>query len=182
MSHTLFRSSAIGAVDGRTIFGVAVPYEQVTEITERDERGQTVSFREKFVLGSFDRSIRERGHKVRLLIGHESRKLPVGHATELREEADGLHAEFRMADTTEGNDLLTLVHDGVIDSFSIGFTPIRERWDGDVRVHVEAGLREVSAVNWPAYAGAEIAGVRSQQSPLFIPRSVAQARLATLDW
>jgi len=181
MTRTLFRSSAIDAVDGRTIYGVAVPYEQVTEITERDERGRTVSFREKFVLGSFARSIRERGHKVRLLIGHEARKLPVGHATELREEPDGLHAEFRVADTADGNDLLTLVRDGVVDSFSIGFTPIRERWDGDVRIHTEAGLREVSAVNWPAYTGAAIAGVRSRQS-LIIPRSVAQARLALLDW
>lgn len=180
MSNILYRNSSIGAIEGRTIHGVAVPYEQVTTISERNDRGQVVDFREKFTYGSFARSIRERGHKVRLLIGHETRKLPVGQASELREEADGLHAAFTIADTTDGNDLLTLVRDGVVDSFSIGFTPIRDRWDGDVRVHLEAGLREVSAVNWPAYAGAAIAGVRSQHS-LAIPRAVAERRLKLLE-
>ncbi len=182
MSNILFRNSTIGAVEGRTIHGIAVPYEQVTAISERDERGQVVEYREKFSYGSFARSIRERGHKVRLLIGHETRKLPVGQASELREERDGLHAAFLVADTTDGNDLLTLVRDGVVDSFSIGFTPIRDQWNGDVRVHLEAGLREVSAVNWPAYPGAAIAGVRSASASLIIPRSVAAARLSLLDW
>lgn len=182
MSTILYRSSSIGAVEGRTIHGIAVPYEQITTISERNERGQIVDFREKFTYGSFARSIRERGHKVRLLIGHETRKLPVGQASDLHEERDGLHASFIVADTTDGNDLLTLVRDGVVDSFSIGFTAIRERWDGDVRVHLEAGLREVSAVNWPAYPGAAIAGVRSESHSPVIPRSVAQARLSLLDW
>ena len=42
---------------------------------------------------------------------------------------------------------------------------------------VEASLRTLTAL--PAYQGAEIAGVRSQ---LIIPRSLAEARLAILDW
>jgi HK97 family phage prohead protease len=182
LSKILYRNSEIGAVEGRTIHGIAVPYEQVATISEINDRGQIVDYREKFTYGSFARSIRERGHKVRLLIGHETRKLPVGQASDLREERDGLYAAFTVADTTDGNDLLTLVRDGVVDSFSIGFTAVRERWDNDVRVHLEAGLREVSAVNWPAYAGAAIAGVRSESESLHISRAVAQARLSLLDW
>jgi uncharacterized protein len=183
MSNILYRNSEIGAVEGRTIHGIAVPYEQIINVTERDDRGGIIEYREKFTYGSFARSIRERGHKVRLLIGHEARKLPVGQASELHEERDGLHAAFTVADTTDGNDLLTLVRDGVVDSFSIGFTVIRERWERDLRIHIESGLREVSAVNWPAYAGATIAGVRSRgdhHQPV-IPRAVAERRLRLLE-
>ena len=181
MSKILYRNSEIGAVEGRTIHGIAVPYEQITTIGEYDDRGQRREYREKFTYGSFARSIRERGHKVRLLIGHETRKLPVGHASELREERDGLYASFAVSDTTDGNDLLTLVRDGIVDSFSIGFTAIRDRWEGDLRIHHEAGLREVSAVNWPAYPGAAIAGVRSLDAQRVILRSVAERRLRLLE-
>ena len=178
MSSILFRAADLGTIEGRTLFGCAVPYEQVTVIQELDDRGNVVDYREKFTFGSFARSIRERGHKVRLLVGHDTRKLPVGRAVELREESNGLHAAFEVSDTSLGNDLLTLVRDGIADSFSIGFTPIRERWENGVRVHLEAGLREVSAVTFPAYPGAAIAGVRSQ---LVIPRAVAERRLKLLD-
>ncbi|GAS87540.1 HK97 family phage prohead protease [Mycolicibacterium brisbanense] len=181
MSNILFRTAALNSIEGRTIHGIAVPYEQITNIRELDDMGRIVEHREKFTYGSFARSIRERGHKVKLLVGHDERKLPVGRAVDLREDRDGLMAAFEVSDTTAGNDLLTLVREGTVDSFSIGFTPIKERWERDLRIHLEAGLREVSAVTWPAYPGAQIAGVRSQSS-VVIPRSVAEARLSLLDW
>lgn len=181
MSKILYRTAELDThVEGRTIHGLAVPYEQVSPIKEFDDRGKVVEYREKFTYGSFARSIEERGHKVKLLVGHDARKLAVGKAVELREERDGLHAAFAVSDTTAGNDLIALVRDGVVDSFSVGFTPMREQWDGNLRIHLESSLHEVSAVNWPAYAGAKIAGVRSQS--LVIPRSIAEARLSLLDW
>lgn len=179
MSNILFRTADLSTVKGRTVHGLAVPYDQVTQIQELDDRGRVVDYSEKFTYGSFARSIRERGHKVKLLVGHDTRKLPVGKAVELREERDGLHAAFEVSDTSLGNDLLTLIRDGIADSFSIGFTPVREQWESGVRVHLEAGLREVSAVTFPAYPGALIAGVRSQS--LVIPRAVAERRLRLLD-
>ncbi|WP_319454253.1 MULTISPECIES: HK97 family phage prohead protease [unclassified Mycobacterium] len=180
MSQILYRSAALGAVEGRTIHGIAVPYEQVTTIVERDDvTGQLIEFPEKFIYGSFARSIKERGHKVKLMVGHDLRKLPVGRAAELHEERDGLHAAFAVSDTTVGNDLLTLVREGIVDSFSIGFTVIKERWDNGLRIHLESGLREVSAVNNPAYVGAAIAGVRSQS--LAISKAVAERRLKLLE-
>lgn len=181
LSKIHFRTADLGAVEGRTIHGVAVPYEQVTNIQELDDRGKVVDYSEKFTFGSFARSISERGHKVKLLVGHDTRKLPVGKAVELREERDGLHAAFEVSDTSLGNDLLTLIRDGIADSFSIGFTPVRERWEGGVRIHLESMLREVSAVTFPAYPGALIAGVRSESDSLVISRAVAERRLRLLD-
>ena len=48
-------------------------------------------------------------------------------------------------------------------------------------VRTEVALMEVSLVGLSAYAGASVAGVRSQSS-LVISRSVAQARIALFDW
>jgi len=176
LSDILFRDAELSSGAGRTVFGVVVPYGQVVEVN--DGAGP---YRECFEFGAFDRSIRERGAKVRLFDSHNTRKLPIGRAVELHERADGLHAAFEIAATRGGDDALELVRSGVVDSFSISFRGIRERRDGDVVVRTEAALREVSLVGLPAYPGAMVAGVRST-TPLVIPRSVAQARLDLLDW
>lgn len=175
MTSILFRSAELTPGAGRTIFGVAVPYGQVAEVSD-DGR----PYRERFEFGAFDRSIRERGSKVRLFTGHETRKLPIGRAVDLQERSDGLHAAFEVAATRDGDDALELVRSGVVDSFSIGFRGIRDRRENGVVVRTEAALMEVSLVGMPAYAGASVAGVRTQS--LIIPRTVAEARLSIIDW
>ena len=68
----------------------------------------------------------------------------------------GCAVRSRIPQTREGDDApWTLVRDGVLDSFSVGFVPIRDTRDGDVLVRTEAALREVSLVGFPAYAGAD---------------------------
>lgn len=143
--------------DGRTIFGVVVPYGQVAEVD--DGRGP---YRESFEFGAFARSIADRSAKIRLFINHDThRRLPIGRATALEERSDGLHGAFSVSATRDGDEALTLVSDGVVDAFSVGFRPIRERSDAGVVLRTEAALREVSLVSMPAYAGALVGGVRS---------------------
>lgn len=155
---------------GRTVFGLAVPYGVETQIREYGR-----SYMERFAPGAFARSVEERGSKVRLFVGHESNRLPIGRATELREAADGLHAAFHIPATRAGDDALALVRDGVVDSFSVGFRPIHDRQDGDVTVRVEAALMEVSLVGIPAYEGAAVAGIRTATPALSV--DVARRRL-----
>ena len=171
MTDILFRNAELTHGSGRTVHGVAVPYGQVAEVSDGGGR----PYRERFEFGAFDRSIRERGNKVRLFTGHDTRRLPIGRAVELREQRDGLHAAFEIAATRDGDDALELVRSGTVDSFSIGFRGIRDHMDGDVVVRTEASLWEVSLVGMPSYAGAAVAGVRSQ---FIIPRScgASQAR------
>ena len=173
MSSILYRTVNLTASAGRTVFGIVAPFGQVAEVSDGGR-----PYRERFDFGAFSRSISERGGKVKLFTGHETRKLPVGRATSLREQSDGLHAEFLVADTVDGRDALELVRSGIIDSFSVGFRGIRERMDGDVVVRTEVALMEVSLVGVAAYPGAAVAGVRSQP---FLPLSVAAARLRLLD-
>jgi HK97 family phage prohead protease len=173
---TLYRATAeLVRADstGRTIYGLAVPYGQTAEVD--DGFGP---YREQFEYGAFTRSIAERGHKVRLFAVHQTRKLPIGRATELREASDGLHAAFTVARTRDGDEALELVTSGIADGLSVGFDGIRERRSPDgVIVRTEAALREVSLCAEGAYPGAVVAGVRSAHPPLSTDLAARRLRL-----
>lgn len=176
MSAVLLRSTGSlflrDAGDGRTVHGLAVPYGVTAEVS--DGYG---TYLEEFAPGAFTRSIAQRGDKVRLFTQHETRRFPIGRATNLVERPEGLHAEFYVSDTRDGNEALELVRDGVVDAFSIGFASVREQQRGKVTVRLEAALREVSLVHSPAYDGALVAGVRS--API-LTADAARRRLALL--
>jgi HK97 family phage prohead protease len=176
MTQILYRTAQLTPGDGRTVFGIAVPFGQVTEVSDGDGR----PYKERFELGSCRRTIVERGHKLKLLVGHDMRRLPIGKATALEERDDGLHVEFAVSDTTAGNDTLTAIRDGLVGGFSVGFSGIGHRFENDVLVRTEVALNEISVTPFPAYSGAAIGGVRT--SDLIIPRRRAEALLAILDW
>lgn len=173
---TLYRSTLLRAdATGRTVYGVVMPYSQPAEV--RDGFGP--SYLEQFAPGAFARSIRERGRKVKLFVQHETRRLPIGRATELDEHPEGLHASFAVAKTRDGDDALELVQAGVVDGFSVGFAPIRDRKERDGTVtRVEAAIREVSLVHSPAYEGAGVAGVRSSDLTVDVARRRLRLLLA----
>lgn len=152
----------VASGDGRTLFGVAVPFGQVAEVN--DGFGP---YRETFTRGAFARSIAERGHRVKLAVNHDlHRRLPVGRVTRLFEDSDGLRFEARVSETQAGDEVLELVRDGALDGVSINFEPLRERRrpDGVIeRTEVKLG-RELSVTPVPVYPGALIAGVRSESS------------------
>ncbi|MBT2271405.1 HK97 family phage prohead protease [Rhodococcus cerastii] len=160
--------------DGRTVHGIAVPFNSPTDI--RDFEGE---YEESFKFGAFTRTIAERGSRVKFLAHHDSRAMPLGRATLLREDPAGLYAEFRVSETQAGDEALELIRDGALDGFSIGFRAIRETWSRsrDVRTITEAALLEVSAVNFPAYDPARIAGVRSKITTLTPEQAAARLRL-----
>lgn len=158
--------------DGRTVFGLAVPFNVPTRI--RDYEG---TYDEVFRHGAFAKTIADRGpRKVKLYVKHRRYGDPLGRAIELREDPAGLYGAWRVAKTERGDEVLELVREGAYDAFSIGFRPVRSRWadlveevvgvredyvrDGSVE-RLEVRLDETSIVDMPAYDTAEIAGVRS---------------------
>jgi HK97 family phage prohead protease len=146
--------------DGRTVYGLAVPFDSPTPI--RDRSG---TYDEVFRMGAFADTIRERGDRVKFLANHDRQTMPLGKAIMLREDPAGLIGEFRVSATPAGDAALELIRDGVLDALSIGFAPIqsvgREGRDPVVE-RTAVKLMEVSAVAFPAYEGALIAGVRSE--------------------
>lgn len=161
--------------DGRTVVGIAVPFDAPTAI--RDASG---SYDEVIRRGAFARTIRERGNRVKFLAQHDHRVLPLGRAHLLREDPTGLYAELRVSQTTAGDEVLELVRDGALDALSIGFRPQRDRWSADRSMveRLEVRLDEISAVAFPAYESALIAGVRGDLH--VIPSESAHRRLELL--
>jgi uncharacterized protein len=154
--------------DGRTIFGIVMPYDQEARVN--DGFGP---YTEVFRAGSFAKSIRERGDRIKLLVNHEKlRSLPIGKAVKWREDTRGLYGEFRVSETAAGDEALTLVRDGVADSFSAGFMPIQPGPhepipDSGLVERIEAKLGETSLVAFPAYEGATVMGYRFDFTPIW---------------
>lgn len=142
-----------GDGDGRTVCGIVVPYDVEQRITS--------NLVEVFRRGVFSRVI-PAAHRVKLLVSHDSRALPIGRATLLREDTNGLYGEFRVSKGSRSDDILELVRDGALSEFSVGFQPIKDnrRKDGVVE-RIAAHLAEVSLVTFGAYgAAAQISAVR----------------------
>ena len=88
----------------------------------------------------------------------------IGKMLELEEREDGAYASFKIAATPKGDELLTLVTEGVVDSFSLGFIPGQVAPDGTH--HRVKALPEVSLVTFGAYPGAKVLSVREKEDPM----------------
>ncbi len=85
--------------DGRTIFGIAVPYNKEQRITQ--------TMVEVFRKGVFAEVIKA-PHRVKLLRGHGENNV-LGRATLLRETDEGLYAEFKISKTREGDSPVQII-------------------------------------------------------------------------
>lgn len=143
------RSVEIRAVDTekREITGVAVPYNQVTDID---------GYKERFEAGAFGTP-----ENVKLFYGHSE---PIGRVVSGNDTDEGYLITARISETERGNEIYTLMKDGVLNRFSVGFLPIEHRMEKDVVVRTKADLKEVSVVAFPAYEGAKVSEVRESQT------------------
>ena len=132
-------------LENREVSGIAVPYNEVTQIGRMKEM-----FSPKSVVTN---------KLPKLFYNHEE---PIGRILKVDDQADGLHITAKISDTRSGQDAWELVKDGVIRSFSVGFIPIEHSLDGDVVVRTKVDLKEISLVALPAYAGAELTEFRNE--------------------
>ena len=130
----------------RTIIGLAVPYGQEIELT-----GNTM---ERFEAGAIQ-SVED----VKLFYGHEE---PIGKVVEGRDTPEGYEIVAKISDTPRGNEVYTLLQDDVLNRFSVGFFPVKDRKEGQTIVRELVDLKEVSVVPFPAFEGAKITEVRSE--------------------
>jgi HK97 family phage prohead protease len=140
--------------DGRTLYGVAVPYGVEASIG---------SYVEVFTRGAFGDA--PPTHVLTAAHPRDGAQLPIGRSVELRDMPDGLHGAWRVSETEFGNDVLALARDGVPLSLSIGFVEGRNRWNAThTRVErLSAVLDHVAIVREGAYAGAAVTGLRSAE-------------------
>jgi len=132
--------------DQRTITGLAVPYGQEIAIANNTY--------ERFAPGAIQ-SIDD----VKLFWNHDE---PIGKVVEGRETEDGFEITAYISETPRGEEILTLLRDGVLNKFSVGFIPVENERDSNVVVRTLVDLKEVSVVPFPAYSGANISEVREE--------------------
>jgi HK97 family phage prohead protease len=130
----------------RTIVGLAVPYGQEIDLTG--------NLKERFEAGAIQ-SLED----VKLFYGHEE---PIGKVIEGRDTEEGYEIVARISDTPRGNEVYTLMKDDVLNRFSVGFFPVKDRKEGQTIVRELVDLKEVSVVPFPAFEGAKITEVRSE--------------------
>lgn len=127
----------------RTVSGVAVPWNDVIEIGGIKE--------------SFERGAIESVDNVKLFWQHSE---PIGLVTKGEDAEEGFVIEARISETPRGNEAYTLLKDGVINRFSVGFIPVETREQDGVYVRSKVDLKEVSLVPFPAYGNAKVSEVR----------------------
>jgi len=139
------RFASGSSVDGRSLYGVAAPFNAETRIAD---------FRERIAPGAFTRSL-SAGTDVLALADHDPARVLGRTSTgtlQLRETAEGLEYRLTLPDTTTGNDLRALAARGDLGGVSFGFNVVRDSWEGDLRTLHDVELHEVSIVQaWPAY-------------------------------
>ncbi len=124
-----------------TVEGVAVPFGDIIDTWDGAE--------------TFDRDCSFDGlDEAKLCFEHGE---TIGRITNAESTDDGLHITARISDTARGRDAMTLIRDGVLDSFSVGFVPLESQKDRDGITHRrKVRLLETSIVSWPAYQNAKM--------------------------
>jgi HK97 family phage prohead protease/HK97 family phage major capsid protein len=133
--------------DTREVVGIAVPYGQVADIG---------SYQEKFAPGAI-RSVED----VKLFWQHSE---PIGKILEGRDTEVGFEIRAMISDTPRGQEAYTLLKDGVINKFSVGFMPVEQTREGSLVTRTLVDLKEVSLVSFPAFQGANVAEVREEST------------------
>jgi HK97 family phage prohead protease len=151
----------------RHLEGRAVPYDTWENVGW---------FLEQHVAGSFERSTKGLGGKnAPLLLFHDNRSWPVGHAESWTHDSDGMWGVWRLDGGEPAQRAAQMAADGHLTGLSVGFQPIRSKWelvddwdpDADEdhmdRVsRIESRLVEVSITPTPAFQDAQITLVRHQ--------------------
>jgi HK97 family phage prohead protease len=142
------------ADDGkRTLVGYAAVWNSDTTIGD--------FFVERIAPGAFSKAI---GGDILALYDHDmGRVLGRTRSKTLRlsEDSHGLKVEIDVPNTSDGNDLWTLVERGDVAGMSFAFRATKQEWDesGDMphRTVIEAELYEVTATANPAYPDTSLA-------------------------
>ncbi len=169
----LFRSSlTLGAAEGRTLSGLAVPWDTPTMVRDLIGGQPGPRYLEAFAPQSCDITLRAQTPRP-VFVGHEYNygpADPIGAVTFSRSDAEGgLVYEAPLSKTARADEMLELVNDGAMRSVSVGFTPRAASrrmlpGTGEVTMRTEVALRELSLAptGFGQYAEAGVSAVRDQ--------------------
>lgn len=148
-----------------SLAGIVVPYNVPTDVG---------FMLEQFDRGAFTASLVSRSD-VPLLLWHDNRSFPIGHAVAWDDQPEGLWGEFKLAMTPVAQYTGSQAHEGFLVGMSVGFAAIRSTWryaadwnpllgpeHMDQVTRHEARLYEVSLTPTPAYVEARVHSVHAE--------------------
>lgn len=139
--------------DKREVAGIAVPYDTL-------DNGEMFA-RDSVTLDP----------DAKLMWQHDQRE-PIGRITEGRHTDAGFEIRATISETQRGLDAITLLEDGVINKFSVGFVMRDSKMDDQRnRIVTDAFVREVSLVSFPWYSDASVTEVRENDTDPETPDS-----------
>jgi len=119
------------------------------------------------------------GTMPRLLWSHNARELPVGTITNMGEDSKGLWIEGFLSTTTKGIDIYKLLKSKSLDSFSIGYSIVKEEWSehANANLLIEIHIKEVSFVN---FACNEMSLLQDVKSALLSGDTISKEKLTAI--
>jgi HK97 family phage prohead protease len=127
--------------------------------------------------GAYTKTLNENKERIKFLWQHRMDK-PLGKVMDISQDDRGVPFSAKISDTALGNDAKTLIKDGVLNEFSVGFMPIKYeektddkgRYDGlTIR---EVKLYEFSLVTLAANDQAVMTDYKSKDKPKEILNSI----------
>lgn len=130
--------------------------------------------KDRAVDGCYSKSIanhKANGTMPKMLWSHDPSQLPVGAYTNMEEDAKGLKMTGKLSKTTMGKDIEILAKDGALDSFSIGYYTIQEKWNQSKGCNdlIEIDIKEVSWVNFACNEASTLQAIKSHMSDGELP-------------
>lgn len=144
--------------DRRRLTFYASVFNVPTLITEKDETGKLVRYREVITPGAFDRALESKSEVIANIDHDEVQTFATRSSGKLLLQSDphGLFASCWLPDTPEGDSILQRVKSGELDGCSFRFVPVVNRMNEDVVERMEVKLYDVCLTANPAYPGTEV--------------------------
>ena len=122
---------------------------------------------DRAVDGVYTNSIKEHeanGTMPKMFWMHNPRDLPIGKWISMKEDEKGLLLEGEFSNTEKGRDVYELMKSGALDSFSIGYSVVEEKWNDVARCNdlIEIKLIEISAVSFACNEESRLVGIKSK--------------------
>ena len=119
--------------------------------------------------GAYTKTLSENKERIKFLWQHFM-DMPLGKVNDVYEDEVGLPFEAKISDTELGKDAKTLIKDGVLNEFSVGFMPIKMQKENDGYNHIkEVKLFEFSLVTLAANDQAVMTDYKSAIKPEELP-------------
>jgi HK97 family phage prohead protease len=113
------------------------------------------------VKGAYKKTLSENKDRIKFLWQHRMDQ-PLGKMVEIIEDESGVPFTAKISNTKLGQDAKTLIKDGVLNEFSVGFIPMKEDYKDGVNYIKEIKLFEVSLVTLAADDQATMTGYKSK--------------------